>query len=79
MRKCEHTVGYVFIKLVQMYLVTGGHSRNGLLDSTEIYDPELRSWKAGAALSGPKKNLRAANIDNRILFFGINILLVKPH
>ena len=67
-------VGSVFLKLLKMYLVTGGHYDTSLLDSTEIYDPELEGWKAGAALSGPKKNLRAANIDNRVLIFGNNIL-----
>ena len=76
MRKCQHTVGSVFIKLLKMYLVTGGQDGSTFLDSTEIYDPVLENWKAGAALSGPKKSLRAANIDNRVLFFGINILLL---
>ena len=58
-----------------MYLVTGGYDGSSRLDSTEIYDPELGGWKAGAALSGPKMGLRAANIDNRLFFFGINIAM----
>ena len=61
-----------------MFLVTGGSSTSsgsGRLDSTEIYDPDLGSWKDGAALPGPRNSLTAATIANRILIFGIDILL----
>ena len=55
-----------------MLLVTGGISVGSSLplDSTEIYDPDIGSWKAGAALPVPRSNLAAATIVNRILIFG---------
>ena len=60
-----------------MFLVTGGWSRGGdtgdKIDSTEIYDPDLGSWRGGAALPSKREGLIAANIDGRVLFFGINI------
>ena len=60
---------------LKMLLVSGGYVAGGSnLDSTEIYDPEVGSWRAGAALPSKRRNLRAVNIDGRILFFGINIL-----
>ena len=49
--------------------------RSDRLDSTETYDPSLGSWRAGAALPSPMEGPRAANIDNRVLIFGIKILL----
>merc|ERR1712137_143753 len=54
----------------RMLLVSGGYSGRSFLDSTEIYDPEVGSWRAGAALPSKRGNLRAVNIDGRILFFG---------
>ena len=69
---------------MQILLVNGGNL-SGALDSTEIFDPSLGSWRAGAALPHPMYNMRAANIDNRVLIFGMNILLayykiyVKAH
>ena len=60
-----------------MLLVSGGHLGNNhksYLQSTEIYDPEVGSWRAGAALPSKRNGPRAANIDGRILFFGINTL-----
>ena len=59
--------------LLQIYLVTGGHDGDALLDSTEILDPSLGSWTNGASLPSPRVYLRAANIDDRVLIFGINI------
>ena len=53
-----------------MFLVTGGANGSNWLDSTEIYDPDIGSWKAGAALPVPRSNLAAATIVNRILIFG---------
>ena len=59
-----------------MFLVSGGWKGGlGHLDSTEIYDPDHGSWIAGAALPSKRTTLSAANIDGRLLFFGINILL----
>merc|ERR1712110_738244 len=53
----------------RMLLVSGGADGN-YLDSTEIFDPSLGSWRAGAALPSPRMGLRATNIDNRVLLFG---------
>lgn len=55
---------------LQILLVTGGGG------GTEIFDPSIGSWREGAALpsfawGGP----RAANIDNRVLLFGKDILM----
>ena len=57
-----------------MFLVSGGHDGSDL-DSTEIFDPSLRSWRAGAALPSHIVGLRATNLDNRVLLFGNDILL----
>ena len=58
-----------------MFLVTGGQTGLGSdrTDSTEIYDPDLLSWRSGAALPSPRNKLRAANIAKKILLFGIGI------
>ena len=41
------------------------------LDSTELYDPQVGSWKlVEAKLPMGIIGLRAANIDDRLLFFG---------
>ncbi len=53
-----------------MFLVSGGYDGPNLLDSTEIFDPSLRSWRAKAALPSPREGLKATNIDNRVLLFG---------
>ena len=62
---------------MQILFVSGGftHRSNNLLDSTEIFDPSLGSWKAGAALPSPRRKLQVTTIDNRVLLFGINILV----
>ena len=57
-----------------MFIVSGGYG-SGYLDSTEIFDQSLGSWRAGAALPFPVYRLRATNIDNRVLLFGKDILL----
>ena len=59
-----------------MFLVTGGTDYLNL-DSTEIFDPDRGSWSAGAVLPSPVRRLRAASIDNRVLVFGIDILLQR--
>ena len=53
-----------------MLLVSGGDDGSYYLDSTEIFDPSLGSWRAGAALPSPVYGLKATNIDNRVLLFG---------
>ena len=63
--------------MLKMFLVTGGYGvadgDTTKIDSTEIYDPDLGSWRGGAALPSKRVGLMAANIDGRVLFFGINI------
>ena len=60
--------------LLQIPLVSGGVGSGPgpvyYLDSTEIWDPALKSWKAGATLPRPMYGLKAANIDNQVLIFG---------
>ena len=57
-----------------MFLVTGGYEWNAeppMFVSTETYDPMLGSWAAsGASLPRPMSELRAANINDRVLIFG---------
>ena len=66
---------YVMYNLLKMFLVTGGWDESDdRLDSTEIFDPDLESWRAGPALPSAMSNPRATNIDKRILIFGINNL-----
>ena len=55
-----------------MLLVSGGVAGSGSTDSTEIYDPDYESWRAGAALPSPLSSLSATTIDNRVLIIGIN-------
>ena len=62
-----------YINLLKMFLVTGGSAGLDKLDSTEIYDPDLGSWRAGAALPSLTERMQAASIGNRVLIFGINI------
>ena len=66
---------YFLPNMLKMFFVTGGQTESDLLDSTEIYDPDLGSWSAGAALPGPMEYLRAASLGNRVFIFGIDILL----
>ena len=55
-------------------LVTGGIGAGSVkLDSTEIFDPDLERWSAGAVLPVPMRHHRAASLDSRILIFGIDI------
>ena len=56
---------------MKMFLVTGGKTGSVRLDSTEIYDPDLGSWRTGAALPSTMAGHKAANIDNRVLIFGM--------
>ena len=63
----------IYLKLyrLQMLLVSGGYDESDIwLDSTEIFDPSLKNWRAGATLPSPVYGLRAANIDKRVLLFG---------
>ena len=54
-----------------MFLVTGGTNGTDHIDSTEIFDPDLGSWRVGATLTSPMRGMTAVNIDNRVLILGI--------
>ena len=55
-----------------MLLVNGGRDSIHIqLDSTEIYDPDIGSWRTGAALPRTMIYHEAVNIDNRVLIFGM--------
>ena len=56
-----------------MFLVSGGYTEEDIFfDSTEIYDPDLESWRLRSPeLPSSISGLRAvANIDGRVLIFG---------
>ena len=57
-----------------MFIVSGGtQTGSDYLDSTEIFDPDLGTWRSGAALPSPRDSLRAASIANRVLIFGLDV------
>lgn len=56
-----------------MFLVTGGWDGAEILDSTEMLDPSIGSWVNGAKLPQPMSGLKAININDLVLIFGINI------
>ena len=59
-----------------MFIVSGGFAGSSTyLDSTEIFDPDVGSWRAGAALPSPMASMGEAKIFNRVFVFGIDILL----
>ena len=49
--------------------MTGGYN-GGRLDSTEVFDPSVGSWTAGARLPRPMSGLTAAYIEDQVLIFG---------
>ena len=63
-----------------MFLVSGGYGRDGWIDggsdwydSTDIFDTSLGSWATSESkLPRPMDGLRATNINDRVLIFGIN-------
>jgi len=54
----------------QVFLVTGGYDGYDFLDTTEVYDPSVGSWTAGARLPRPMRGLKAAYIAEQVLIFG---------
>ena len=48
-----------------MFLVTGGWDGSLTLDSTEVFDPLVGSWTAGAKLPRPMYGIRA---EGNLLF-----------
>ena len=57
-------------KNIQTFLVMGGMG-SGFLDSTETFDPMVGSWAASAKLPQAIIGIRATNINDRVLIFGI--------
>ena len=58
----------------QILLVTGGRDGSGLdsQDSVEVFVPALGCWASSRAkLPRPMTGLSAANINGRVLIFGI--------
>ena len=49
--------------------MTGGNNGD-ILDSTEVFDPSVGSWTAGARLPRPMSSLGATYIEDQVLFFG---------
>ena len=50
--------------------MTGGDD-GYFLDSTEVYDSSVGSWiTTGAKLPRPMSDIKAVNIDDRVLIFG---------
>ena len=53
--------------------MTGGYGFSGnydFLDSTEVFDPSVGSWTAGARLPRAMYGLTAAYIEDQVLIFG---------
>ena len=56
---------------------TGGQSNIIDFDTSEVYDSDLGRWATSEAkLPQPTTDLRATNLDGRVLIFG-NILAAK--
>ena len=59
---------------IKVLFVTGGWTgsdSNSLgLDSTEVFDPSVGSWTAGARLPRPMFRLTATYIAGQVLLFG---------
>ena len=54
--------------------MTGGFDGWGYLDSAELYNSTVGSWAmAGARLPNAMDGLKATNIDDKVLIFGIFI------
>ena len=65
---------YVYINIkyyplitFQTMLVTGGY-----LSSTELLEETAPAWVFTGELPSPRRNLRGANIDNKVLMTGNN-------
>ena len=60
----------IFQNLLKIFIVFGGFvNDNDDLVETEIFDPSVGSWRAGAALPALMR-VKAVNIENRVLIFG---------
>ena len=62
---------------MQVLLVTGGKHYSGgfiTLDSTEVLEDMVGSWRVTAPLPSARYRLRAASVENTIFVFGETIL-----
>ena len=62
-----------------MLLVTGGSTYHGeYLASTEVYRPSAGEWREvpGGALPRPMYGVRVVTLNNRVLLFGEDIILI---
>ena len=62
-------INYSPIIIFQTYLVSGGYN-SGYLSSTELLMETASAWVLTGELPSPRRGLRGANIDNRILMTG---------
>ena len=56
--------------LIQTYLVSGGWNGIDNLASTEVLEASATGWVFTGALPSPRRGLRGANIDNKVLMTG---------
>ena len=54
-------------------MVTGGYG-SGYLDTTEVYSANV--WRTVGKLPVAMTHVRAATVNNRVVLFGITIILV---
>ena len=57
---------------MQVYLVTGGYD-TGYLSSTELLVHGASSWTSSGPLPSPRRYLRGAALNNKIVVTGANI------
>ena len=55
--------------IFQTFLVSGGYD-GGYLSSTELLVESSSAWVYTGSLPSPRRGLRGANIDNKILMTG---------
>jgi len=69
----SHACGYYYDGDDLVYLVTGGqhHTQNsGNLDTTELLSQGATSWVTSGALPGPRKGLKAARLNEKLILSG---------
>ena len=69
--KVSISINYSPIIIFQTYLVSGGRDDGwDNLSSTEILEETASAWVLTGELPSPRRGLRGANIDNRMLMTG---------